>query len=143
MNDYELLNQLKKKLTISNFSDYIKLFVKIVNSEPDIVEELENSNETIQFITWSKNTGKPPSGEPIFNFWIKLENSMMYYGYGDIESPDVQLTISESNLLKLFRGKLDSPSAAVQNKIKVIGSMFYLFTLQNIIDLMMQILESN
>ncbi|MFX0033402.1 MAG: SCP2 sterol-binding domain-containing protein [Candidatus Hodarchaeota archaeon] len=138
-----MLNQLKKKLTISNFDNYLKLFVKIVNSEPDIVEELENSNQAIQFITWSKNYGKPPSGKQIFNFWIKVENSMMYYGHGDIESPDVQLTISESTLLKLFRGKLDAPSASVQNKIKVIGSMFYLFTLQNIIDLMMEILESN
>ncbi len=138
----KMIENKKKRLSISNFSQYMKNFTKIINNENILSEGfLADWNESIQFYIWSKKTGKPPNGIPVFTFWLKSENDTLFYNQGVINSPDVKLTIAVSNLIKLFKGQLDFPTAAIQNKIKGVGWLACLWKIQELIDLVMTVLE--
>jgi hypothetical protein len=132
----------KKKLTISNFDEFMKTFIEIANTE-DLLSEglLADWNELVQFYIWSKKTGKPPSGKPIFTFWLKSEKDTLFYDQGVVDSPDVKLTIAVSNIIKIFKGQLNLPTAAIENKINAIGWVACLWKIQTLIDLVIKHLD--
>lgn len=139
LDEYELLEHLEKKLSISNFNHFMKVFVELANEDFLISE---NWNGIVQFYVWAKKTGKPPKGKPILSFWLKFEKTILDYIQGEVKSSDLELKIAESNFIKIFKGQLDITTAALENKVDCIGSFNLLFELQMIIDSVFIALES-
>jgi putative sterol carrier protein len=88
-----------------NAKKLLQLMPQIFNSE-----SAGKTQATIQYhIT---------DGEPLYH---KIENGSLAVCEGQAEKPDVTISMSDANFVKLFKGELNPMTALMMGKLKVKG----------------------
>ena len=65
--------------------------------------------------------------------WVKIDGENSGMGDGQSESPNITITMAESDFQDLVAGKLDGTMAFMSGKLKVKGDMGLAMKLQNIL----------
>ncbi len=98
---------------------------KFIQDMPQVFrpENASNTQAIIQFdIT---------DGEPIYQ---KIENGSLSVYEGRAEKPDVTISMTDSNFVKLFKGELNPMTAFMMGKLKVKGDVSLAQRLSSFID---------
>jgi putative sterol carrier protein len=98
---------------------------KLIQQMPRIFkpENAGNTNVTIQYdIT---------DGEPLYQ---KIENGALYVYEGRAEKPDVTISMTDNNFVKLFKGELNPMTAFMMGKLKVKGDVTLAQRLSSFVD---------
>ena len=117
MMDDDLKEKLISKIKGGTFStddlnDFIKLEMEICNENEEIQEEVEGFNCTYQFIV-----------EGGSNAWIKIEDGKFSAENGNIEDPDVILTMTSDIAVGIYTGEMDSTNSYVEGRLKITGPL--------------------
>jgi putative sterol carrier protein len=98
---------------------------KLIQQMPQIFkpENAQNTQCIIQFdIT---------DGEPIYQ---KIDNGTLAVFEGKAENPDVTISMTDTNFVKLFKGELNPMTAFMMGKLKVKGDVALAQKLSSFVD---------
>ena len=94
-------------------------FHRLAQSQPD----RPGASARMQYVI----TGGP-DGEVRY-FWLLENGKLLESGLGDIADPEITLTITYDDAMKIQQGELDANAAFMQGRIKVAGNMAKLMSL--------------
>jgi putative sterol carrier protein len=118
MVDEELKEKMKDKIQGGSFNpesdmkEYLQLFAQICNESSEIKDEVDGFNRKFQF--------KLEGTEDV---WMKITDAQFELGDGQVEDPDIVLTMHSRTAAGIFTGEIDATSAYMSGDLKVQGPL--------------------
>ncbi len=109
---------------------YLRLFCQIGSATDDIQDEVSGWNRRIQF----KLDGPE-------NVWIAVDAGKFTDGAGELENPDLILTISAVNAARMFAGEKDAKAAYMTGALKIDGKIPDALKLQTVLGIVNEEIE--
>jgi putative sterol carrier protein len=95
---------------IAEIPDYLALFAQVASETGDVTDQVGGWDRRIQF----RLDGADDA-------WITVAGGAFAAGLGDLDTPDLTLTISASTAAQLFSGAKDAKAAYMAGQLKIDG----------------------
>jgi len=95
---------------IAEIPDYLVLFAQVASETGDVTDQVGGWDRRIQF----RLDGADDA-------WITVAGGAFAAGLGDLDTPDLTLTISASTAAQLFSGAKDAKAAYMAGQLKIDG----------------------
>jgi putative sterol carrier protein len=95
---------------IAEIPDYLALFAQVASETGDVTDQVGGWDRRIQF----RLDGADDA-------WITVAGGAFAAGLGDLDAPDLTLTISASTAAQLFSGAKDAKAAYMAGQLKIDG----------------------
>jgi hypothetical protein len=95
---------------VADIADYLALFAQVASETGDVTEAVDGWDRRIQFrLDGADDT------------WITVAGGAFAAGAGDVDAPDLTLTISAAIAAQLFSGAKDAKAVYMAGQLKIDG----------------------
>ena len=131
----ELKETLNEKIQDGEFEvedipAYLDLFCQMGNEIEDLQDEVQDWDRKVQFVM-----------EGLGNYWVSVEDGQFTTGEGEIEAPDVTLSLAALDAAQVFAGDKDAKAAYMSGALKVKGPLPDAVKIQSLIEIVIEEIE--
>ncbi len=115
---------------VADIPDYLALFAQVATETGDVTDAAEGWDKRIQF----RLDGADDA-------WITVASGEFAAGAGDVDGPDLTLTIAASTAAQLFSGAKDAKAAYMAGQLKIDGPIPDALRFQEILSIVNEEIE--
>jgi putative sterol carrier protein len=118
------------EFSVADIPDYLALFAQVAADTEDVRDQVDGWDRRIQLRL-----------EGADDRWITVEGGAFATGAGDLDTPDLTLSIAASTAAQLFSGARDAKAAYMAGQLKIEGQIPDALRFQEILSIVNEEIE--